>query len=103
SQAPGKGSSARWLKGGRLLHRFPRGLLPGAERWIESALGRQIWSRARTLQTQLPNLALMTGLATAYFLAAKLGYSMVFSGGGTAAVWPPTGIGLAALLLLGYR
>jgi PAS domain S-box-containing protein len=42
-------------------------------------------------------------LAAVYFGAAKLGLTMAFVAEQVTAVWPPTGIALAALLLLGYR
>src|SRR5262249_61797240 len=42
-------------------------------------------------------------LATVYFGAAKLGLTMAFVAEQVTAVWPPTGIALAALLLFGYR
>jgi PAS domain S-box-containing protein len=42
-------------------------------------------------------------LATVYFAAAKLGLSLAFVAEQVSAVWPPTGIALAAVLLLGYR
>src|SRR5437867_3053842 len=43
------------------------------------------------------------GLATAYFVAGKFGLSLALVNTSTTAVWPPTGIALAALLLLGLR
>jgi signal transduction histidine kinase/CheY-like chemotaxis protein len=43
------------------------------------------------------------GLAAAYFVAGKLGLSLALAGTSATAVWPPTGIALAALLLLGPR
>jgi PAS domain S-box-containing protein len=42
-------------------------------------------------------------LAAVYFGAAKLGLTMAFVADQVTAVWPPTGIALAALLLFGYR
>src|SRR5262245_58257536 len=42
-------------------------------------------------------------LAAAYFGAAKVGLSMAFVAEQVTAVWPPTGIALAALLLFGSR
>jgi PAS domain S-box-containing protein len=42
-------------------------------------------------------------LAAVYFGAAKLGLAMAFVAEQVTAVWPPTGIALAALLLFGYR
>src|SRR5262249_32762480 len=38
-----------------------------------------------------------------YFGAAKLGLTMAFLAEQVTAVWPPTGIALAVLLLFGYR
>ena len=42
-------------------------------------------------------------LAAAYFVAAKAGLSMAFVAEQVTAVWPPTGIALAALLFFGCR
>src|SRR5881296_4308012 len=43
------------------------------------------------------------GLAAIYLLAGKLGLLLAFVHASATAVWPPTGIALAAFLLLGYR
>jgi len=43
------------------------------------------------------------GLAVVYVLAGKLGLLLAFVHASATAVWPPTGIALAAFLLLGYR
>src|SRR5437867_3431955 len=48
-------------------------------------------------------LAVMVILASVYFVTAKLGLSMAFVHPSATAVWPPTGIALAAFLVLGYR
>jgi diguanylate cyclase (GGDEF)-like protein/PAS domain S-box-containing protein len=42
-------------------------------------------------------------LAVVYFLAAKFGLSLAMSTEQVTTIWPPTGIALAALLLLGYE
>src|SRR3982751_5501832 len=42
-------------------------------------------------------------LAAAYFVAAKLGLTMAFVAEQVTAVWPPTGIALAALVSFGPR
>jgi signal transduction histidine kinase len=42
-------------------------------------------------------------LAVIYHLAARLGLKMAYVQANTSPVWPPTGIALAALLLMGYR
>ena len=47
-------------------------------------------------------LALLT-LTAVYFAAGKLGLSLAFLQANASAVWPPTGLALAALLLFGCR
>jgi two-component system, NtrC family, sensor kinase len=47
--------------------------------------------------------AAMLALAGVYFVAGKLGLRLAFVHQSATAVWPPTGIGLASFLLLGYR
>src|SRR6266851_8292069 len=42
-------------------------------------------------------------LAGVYFATAKVGLMLAFVHANATAVWPPTGIALAAMLLLGYR
>jgi PAS domain S-box-containing protein len=42
-------------------------------------------------------------IATVYYLAASLGLSLAFEQANTSPVWPPTGISIAAILLLGLR
>ena len=48
-------------------------------------------------------LAEVTALAITYHLAARLGLQMAYVQQNTSPVWPPSGIALAALLLLGIR
>jgi integral membrane sensor domain MASE1 len=43
------------------------------------------------------------GVAAVYYGAAKLGLSLAFMNSSISAVWPPTGIALAALVFWGYR
>jgi integral membrane sensor domain MASE1/anti-sigma regulatory factor (Ser/Thr protein kinase) len=66
-------------------------------------------SRA-TVDHQLPTsrhlavyAAKIAGVAAAYYGSAKLGLSLAFESGSVTAVWPPTGIALAAVILWGYR
>jgi integral membrane sensor domain MASE1 len=42
-------------------------------------------------------------IAVAYVVAARFGFTFAFTTKQVTAVWPPTGIALAALLLVGYR
>jgi serine phosphatase RsbU (regulator of sigma subunit)/integral membrane sensor domain MASE1 len=62
------------------------------------------WSarRARTRRraTTIAGCAILAG---AYYGAAKLGLSFAFETRSVTAVWPPTGLALAALVLWGYR
>jgi PAS domain S-box-containing protein len=48
-------------------------------------------------------LGTVAAVAVVYFGAAKFGLSLAFSTKQVTAVWPPTGIAVAALLLCGYR
>ncbi|HMC07677.1 MAG TPA: MASE1 domain-containing protein [Solirubrobacterales bacterium] len=45
----------------------------------------------------------VVALAAVYYGAAKLGLSLAFAAPSVTAIWPPTGIALAALILWGYR
>lgn len=49
------------------------------------------------------NLATIVVLALIYLAAAKLGLKLAFVHPSATAVWAPTGITLAAFLILGYR
>ena len=51
----------------------------------------------------LSQLALLSSLTLIYFAAGKLGLRLAFVNASATAVWPPTGIALAAALVLGYR
>ena len=46
-------------------------------------------------------LACIGALVLAYFVAGRLGLSLAFLNASTSAVWPPTGIALAAVLIVG--
>jgi integral membrane sensor domain MASE1 len=48
-------------------------------------------------------LALLAALAGVYFVAGKLGLTLASLNASATAVWPCTGIALAAFLILGYR
>src|SRR5258707_7350514 len=49
------------------------------------------------------DLPLLGALAGVYFVAGKLGLKLAFVNASATAVWPCTGIALAAFLILGYR
>jgi integral membrane sensor domain MASE1 len=47
--------------------------------------------------------AKVAAIAAAYYGAAKLGLNLAFAAHSVTAIWPPTGIALAAIILWGYR
>ncbi|MBV8490664.1 MAG: MASE1 domain-containing protein [Candidatus Eremiobacteraeota bacterium] len=49
------------------------------------------------------DILVMGGVAVAYVVFARIGLSLAFETRQVTAVWPPTGIALAALLIWGYR
>jgi integral membrane sensor domain MASE1 len=55
------------------------------------------------MKRKLPYAAILAGLAMLYFLGAKLGLSLSFKYPSASPVWPPAGLSVAAVLLLGYR
>jgi signal transduction histidine kinase/ActR/RegA family two-component response regulator len=52
---------------------------------------------------KIPTLPAIGALALIYFVAGKLALKLAFVNASASAVWPPAGIALAALLILGYR
>ena len=59
--------------------------------------------RTVTLSRTAGDLLILAGLAAVYFIAGKLGLRLAFVNASATPVWPSAGIGLAALLILGYR
>jgi signal transduction histidine kinase len=51
----------------------------------------------------VPDLVRIAALALVYFLAGKFGLLLAFANQSASPVWPPTGIALAAVVLLGPR
>ena len=68
-----------------------------------SASPRPSLSHGRTGTRLAADLGLLIPLTAVYFGAAKLGLSMAFVAEQVTVVWPPTGIALAAALVLGLR
>jgi diguanylate cyclase (GGDEF)-like protein len=52
---------------------------------------------------EMKNAATVAGLAVVYFAAGKLGLQLAYVHASATAVWPCTGIAIAALLVFGYR
>ncbi|HXN09107.1 MAG TPA: MASE1 domain-containing protein, partial [Candidatus Acidoferrales bacterium] len=59
--------------------------------------------RIRLDGIDLPYILSVIIIAAAYIAFAKIGFSLAFKTKQVTAVWPPTGIAIAALLLFGYR
>lgn len=57
----------------------------------------------RTKATRLQLIGRGIALVGVYVVSGKLGLMLAVVHPSTTAVWPPTGIALAALLVLGYR
>src|SRR4051794_23825992 len=58
----------------------------------------------RTRQGRLALYAISIALvAVAYYLAGRIGLKLAYLNGAVAAIWPPAGLGLAALFLYGVR
>jgi integral membrane sensor domain MASE1 len=68
-----------------------------------SALRGPGWLRAAIDEDPRLYAAKVVALAGVYYGAAKLGLELAFETPSVTAVWPPTGIALAALMLGGYR
>jgi TolB-like protein/integral membrane sensor domain MASE1/class 3 adenylate cyclase/Tfp pilus assembly protein PilF len=69
--------------------------------WASSEVpSKRSWAM---LSRRFSGLLLIGGLAVIYFIAGKLGLILASLHASASPVWPPAGIALAALLLLGYR
>jgi integral membrane sensor domain MASE1 len=65
--------------------------------------GEQRRKHAANMTRRLCTAVAILVFAAVYFGAAEFGLSMAFVNASASAVWPPTGIALAVLLLWGYR
>jgi PAS domain S-box-containing protein len=72
---------------------------------VTTALPRSSRARGTPLLPRpgVPPFVFLAVLAGVYFLAGKLGLALAFVHANATAVWPPTGIALAAALLFGHR
>jgi PAS domain S-box-containing protein len=64
-----------------------------------------VQARGENLITKTPlgKLVIIFALTGVYFCAGKLGLSVAYEHASVSAVWPPSGIALASLLVWGYR
>jgi integral membrane sensor domain MASE1 len=51
----------------------------------------------------LQALIMLLGVAAAYYVTGRLGLLLAIPPGYATAVWPPSGVGLGAILIGGYR
>jgi PAS domain S-box-containing protein len=67
--------------------------------------GPQIQNRGWNpdMKHYLKTLGLIVGVAAVYFCSGKCGLTLAFVNASASAIWPPTGITLAALLIWGHR
>ncbi|MET0511824.1 MAG: MASE1 domain-containing protein [Thermoleophilaceae bacterium] len=65
--------------------------------------GPNLEERTPTNGHRWQHAAKVAGVAAAYYGSAKLGLGLAFETTSVTAVWPPTGIALAAVVLWGYR
>jgi two-component system sensor kinase FixL len=79
-----------------MLHAFTKRDMNVLEKDSHRSFSAERWS---ALKTALAIIA----LAAVYFTASKFGFTLAFAAEQVSIVWPPTGIALAAVLLLGYR
>ena len=56
-----------------------------------------------TVSEPVPYAISIVAVAAVYVASGKLGLDLAFTTGSVTAIWPPTGIALAALILGGYR
>ncbi len=61
------------------------------------------WPSKWPLARATYSVPLIAGLAGVYFIACRLGLHLAVIHPSATAIWPGTGIALAAMLLLGYR
>src|SRR3954451_4056196 len=68
------------------------------------AIGERVSARRRTLGGRaLDYTVRVLLLAAAYYAAAKIGLRLAYLHGSVTALWPPVGVGIAALVLYGPR
>src|SRR6185503_2260013 len=81
----------------------PRGPTASAARPSSSPSASSRKRRHRVAASGFPHWARLAVLTAGYVLAGKLGLLFASVHASATAVWPPTGIALAALLVLGIR
>ncbi|OGS05678.1 MAG: hypothetical protein A3G41_07245 [Elusimicrobia bacterium RIFCSPLOWO2_12_FULL_59_9] len=77
--------------------------MPAAPALKQAGLESKLRKRYRRLPERLKLAVEILGVAALYCAAAKLSLGLAFAETNASPMWPPAGIGLAAVLLLGYR
>jgi hypothetical protein len=70
--------------------------LASFDRWLDGM-------RATAAGRRWIDVGAMVVLAAAYYVAAKIGLRLAYLDGAVTALWPPVGVGIAALVLYGTR
>src|SRR5882724_191033 len=76
---------------------------PGGNETNLPSKGSAFFSRTSADSAYLVQFITLLVVTAVYFGAAKLGLSLAFIHANVSPVWPPTGVAIAAVLLLGYR
>jgi len=76
---------------------------PGGNETNLPSKGSAFFSRTSADSDYLVQFITLLVVTAVYFGAAKLGLSLAFIHANVSPVWPPTGVAIAAVLLLGYR
>ena len=76
---------------------------PGVNETTLPGRDSAFFPRTSTAPNYLVHFLKLLVVAVIYFGAAKLGLSLAFIHANVSPVWPPTGVAIAAILLLGYR
>jgi signal transduction histidine kinase len=79
------------------------GLGPGAGQGLQTVRGRLVALRRGRRGRAALYASSVAVVALAYYLAGRLGLELAYLDGAVAALWPPAGLGLAALFLYGIR
>jgi signal transduction histidine kinase len=85
-------------------HGRRRGVTPAPPRPRRLEHGNSVLAKIVRPQAEAPRyIASLVLLVIAYFVGAKIGLHLAYANKNVTAVWPPTGIAVASLLLVGLR
>src|SRR5690349_946964 len=87
---------------GGAAHRIPVDTSGVSQTFVREGVPRRLPARPRVRFRRSDAIAVLA-LALVYVIAARLGLAMDAVGGFATLVWPPAGLSLAAVTVLGYR